>query len=223
LSSNAVVVSGARVLLPDAIVAAGCTASNYLDDGEPKFKPKGVLKPLTNIVLHETVGGTAAGAKRTFAAGKFAAQLILSETGHLSCHGDLTKDLLWHGNQLNGVSVGIEIVNPYMPEIARKPFGATIPKEWWCWAPKGKKQEYVLPMPCQIAALKLLVPWLCDVLKIPYVFPTADLDAKHSRIPGWNAKPAAHPGLGVVAHRDFGPHSDARYELEILMGKRKVG
>jgi hypothetical protein len=215
-----VVINGALEVLPAEIVAAGVTASNYLADGEPRFTPKGVLRPLTNIVLHETVGNTAAGAKRTFTSGKYAAQLILSEAGHLSCHGDLVRDLLWHGNQLNGCAVGIEVVSPYMPEIARAPFGATIPREWWCWAPKGKRQEYVLPMPCQVAALALLVPWLCGVLGVPLAFPTASLDAKRPRILGWDAKPAARPGPGVVEHRSFAGHADGRYLLEKLMGVR---
>jgi hypothetical protein len=220
--SNAVVVNGAQMPLPAALVAAGVTASNYLADGEPRFAPKGQLKPgaLRNLVLHETVGNTARGAKRTFSAGRFAAQLILSEAGHLSCHADLARDLLWHGNQLNGCSVGIEVVNPYLPEIAKLPFGTTIPREWWCWAPKGKRQEYVLPMPCQVEALKRLVPWLCELLGIPFAFPTASLDARRQRILGWDAKPAARPEPGVVAHRDFAGHADGRYLLEKVMGMR---
>lgn len=223
MPSNAIIVDAMRVFLPEAAVAVGITATNYLDDGEPRFAAKGKIKKLTHLVLHETCGNSAAGAKRTFSAGKFAAQLILSEAGALSCHADLATDLLWHGNQLNGCAVGLEVVNPYRPEVAKAPFGPTIPAEWWTWVPKGQARAYVLPMPIQVEAVKILVPWLCEVLGIPYQFPTAGLNAKKQQITGCRKPPlgwSAKPEPGVVCHRDYGPHSDARYLLEQVMGAR---
>jgi len=46
---------------------------------------------------------------------------------------------------------------------------------------------------------------------------TAGLGRGHAKIKGWDAKPAAVPGPGVVAHRDFAGHADGRYLLEQLM------
>jgi hypothetical protein len=233
--SNAIVVHGALVMLPDELVDAGVTCSNYQVDGEPRFPAKGrYQRPVQNLVLHETAGDSNIGPKRKFATGKFAAQLICADTGHVSCHADLAEDILWHGNQLNGYGPGIEFVNPYSPLYDRTPLRATIPRQWWTWVPSMRDpvvaalvqkrgwtavpQAYCLPTEAQLQTLHLFVPWLCGVLGIPYEFPTKHLSAKQRKIPGWNAKPAAHPGAGVVCHRDYAQHSDGRYLLQALAG-----
>jgi hypothetical protein len=115
----------------------------------------------------------------------------------------------------------VEVCNPYAPAYARKPFGPTIPAEWWTWVPAGGAKAYVLPTPVQLAVLKALVPWLCGQLGIPVAFPTAGLNAQLRKIPGWDRRPAAVPGPGVVAHQDFGSHGDARYLLEQLIAANR--
>lgn len=238
--SNAIVVDGARVLLPDEFMAAGFTASNYLDDGEPHFRHRERTEPLAHFVLHETCGNTAQGCKDTLLRKGYGVQLILAPSGHLSCHGDLVRDYMVHANQLNGSSFGCEVVNPYSPIYVTDPaiFIATIPAAWWTWVPstKGKNgaavqkilqrkglakvpREYVTPTRPQMAAMRVLAPWLCRITGVPFRFPTRDLGKRHPRIAGWDLKPAARPGPGVVAHRDFAGHSDGRYMLEDLIGR----
>jgi hypothetical protein len=164
----------------------------------------------------------------------------MAPNGHLSCHGDLVLDRMVHANQLNDTSFGIEIVNPYNPiyVVDRAVWSQTIPREWWTWVPStkgkyGKKikqmlarrgwekvpQEYVLPTDPQMNAIRLLVPWLCEIAGVPYRFPTKGLSKKKRQIDGLKKKPKGRPGPGVVAHRDFSSHSDGRYILEDLIGR----
>ena len=220
MPSNALIIAGARVPLPPAVLAAGGSAANFLDDGEPAFRHTARVRPLQHFVLHETCGNTASGCKDTLIRKGYGVQLILAPDGRVSNHGDLAEAVMVHANQVNPTSVGIETVNPYCPGFARPPFGPTIPAEWWTWVPAGGARAYVLPMPVQLAVLKALVPWLCAQMGIPWAFPTAGLNKAQRKIPGWDAKPAAVPGPGVVEHSGFAGHSDGRYLLEALMGKR---
>lgn len=193
----------------------GVTVKNFVFDGEPQFKCKPRKKTLTHFVLHETAGRTAKGCKSSLVKKGYGVQLILDRNGIVSCHGDLANDVMVHANQLNGTSIGIEVVNPYAPEIAKGMNIATIPADWWTWCPNKTDRRYVLPTKAQLDTLVILVPWLCDKLGIPYVFPTAGLNAKKRKITGWQLR--AKPGPGVVAHRDFASHADGRYLLEYLM------
>jgi hypothetical protein len=220
MPSNAVIIHGARVLLPDQVVAAGGSAANYLDDGEPGFARKPRAWQLQHFVLHETCGNTAAGCKDTLIRKGYGVQLILAPDGRISCHGDLAEHVMVHANQCNATSLGIEVVSPYTPAYARPPFGVTIPAEWWTWVPKGSVAAYVLPTPVQMAVLKVLVPWLCGMLGIPFAFPTLGLDARQRKIPGWDRRPAAVPKPGVVEHASFASHADGRYPLEVVAGLR---
>jgi hypothetical protein len=218
--SNAVIVGGQRVFLPDAVVAAGGSAVNYLDDGEPHLANGARAKPLTTMVLHETAGNTASGCKRTLAAKRLGVHLILDKDGTVSCHADLATELCWHAGQANRISVGMEVVNAYRPEGAQEPHGPVIPAEWWTWVPRGAARAYVCPTDVQVAVAQALVPWLCVILGIPVAFPTKDLNANRPQITGWRKPPLgwrAKPGPGVVAHRDFSSHADGRYLLHKVM------
>lgn len=220
MASNCIVIDTRRVELPPSVVAAGGVARNYLDDGEPRLTNDIREQPLTTFVLHETSGNSASGCKATLKKKRLGVHLILDKDGTLTCHADLARDVCWHAGQANGISVGIEVVNAYRPEASRPPQGETIPAQWWTWVPKGRPREYVCPTDVQMAVLKPLVPWLCGLLSIPYVFPTAALDAKKPQIAGWRLPPLgwrAKPPAGVVAHRDFSAHADGRYLLEAVI------
>jgi len=218
--SNAVVVNGERVKLPQALLDAGISASNYLDDGEPHFKHRKRTKKVIHFVLHETCGNTAEGCKKTIKKKGYGVQLILSHDGHLSCHGDLVLDRMVHANQVNDTSFGVEVVNPYAPKYIRNKsiWHRIIKASWWTWCP-GKDRRYVTPTESQMATARLLVPWLCEITGVPYRFPTRGLNKKKRRIDGLITKPKARPGAGVVAHRDFSNHADGRYMLEDLIGE----
>lgn len=198
---------------------AGVTMKNFCFDGEPQFKAKARKSswPLQHFVLHETAGRTAAGCKKTLLKKGYGVHLILDRDGVLTCHGDLACDVMTHANQLNKTSIGIEVVNPYAPKIARGMEFDAIPAEWWTWIADKKDRRYVLPTAAQLITLERIVPFLCDKLGIPYEFPTAHLNRSNRKIKGWRIPPRKRPAPGVVAHQDFGKHADGRYLLEHLM------
>lgn len=231
--SNCVVIDGESVEIPKEFVENGVTVSNFLDDDEPRFDRKSRVKKLKYFVLHETCGNTARGCKKRLLKKGYGVHLILAKNGHLSCHGDFVNDVMVHANQLNKTSIGIEVVNPYNPIYAAGDYNTT-DAEWWTWIPSKKNtpgvkkllkrkgwekvpRKYVVPTDEQMNTIKLIVPWLCRELGIPYKFPTAYLNKKQRKIKGWNRKPRAKPGEGVVAHRDFASHADSRYILEKLI------
>jgi len=241
--SNAIIVDGERVELPSEFLAAGMTASNYLEDDEPHFKHGERVGELIHFVLHETCGNTAQGCKNTLKKKGYGVQLILAPSGHLSCHGDLVRDRMVHANQLNDTSFGIEIVNPYNPIFVNDKaiWYNTLKRLWWTWVPalktrkginkgiqsllkrrglKAVPKRYVTPTPPQMAAIRLLVPWLCELTSVPYRFPTKGLNKKKRKIDGLTMKPRGRPGPGVVAHRDFASHADGRYILEDLLVRK---
>ncbi len=220
--SNAVVINGESVPVPDSFLDAGIETTNYIDDDEPHFRVrKKKNRKLGYFVLHETCGNTADGCKRTLLKKGSGVQLILSPDGNLSCHGDLLTERMVHANQLNSYSVGIEVVNPYNPVFVsdERVFNEYIGKKWWTWIPskksvkrildrKGMKsvpKQYVLPTDKQMRALEIIVPWVCDKVGIPYVFPTLG-----------KKKKVRYPDRGVVAHKNFNTHSDGIYLLEHL-------
>lgn len=196
----------------------GVVVRNFVYDDEPHFKCKPRNKPLQHFVLHETAGRSAEGCKKSLLQKGYGVQLILDRDGIMSCHGDLANDVMIHANQLNGTSIGMEIVNPYAPKIARGMSDIQfIPAEWWTWLADKKDKRYVLPTQAQLDTLIKVVPFLCNLLGIPYVFPTAGLNAKNKKIKGCLVPPRAKPGPGIVAHRDFASHADGRYPLEYLL------
>ena len=195
----------------------GVIVRNFCFDGEVQFKSKPRTKPLQHFVLHETAGQTAQGCKRTLVKKGYGVHLILARDGIISCHGDLANDVMTHANQLNKTSIGIEVVNPYAPKLAKGLEFDTIPAEWWTWCANKEDRRYVLPTKAQLETLLKIVPFLCKRLKIPYVFPTIGLNEKQRKIKGWRIPPRAIPGSGVVAHCDFASHADGRYLLEYLI------
>ncbi|MHA2068560.1 MAG: peptidoglycan recognition protein family protein [Candidatus Thorarchaeota archaeon] len=210
------IIAGAVVPAPE-----GLTVKNYVQDSEPHFAHKPRKKALKHFVLHETAGRTAKRCKNTLIRKGYGVHLILARNGLVTCHGDLALDRMVHANQLNNTSIGIEIVNPYAPMLAKGMNVYAKPAEWWTWCPDKRDRRYILPSQAQLDALVILVPWLCDQLGIPYQFPTAGLNKKKRKITGWRSFRKggwrAKPKPGVVAHRDFGSHADGRYPLEHLM------
>lgn len=196
---------------PDGIVV-----KNWVFDGEPLFKSKPRKKKLEHLVLHETAGRTASGCKNTLLKKKHGVQLILDRDGTVSTHGDLALDVMIHANQVNGTSIGIEVVNPYAPKLAKGMKGIrTIPAKWWTWIADKMDESYVLPTEEQLRVLVILIPWLCEKLGIPYVCPTKNLNSRMPKIKNWRLR--AKPKPGVIAHRDFATHADGRYLLEYLI------
>ncbi len=218
--SNALIINGAQVPLPQAVLDAGATATNFLMDGEPHLVYKPRTKPLCMFIIHETGGNTEVGAERSMERNHLGVHLLLDSDGSLSNYADLATETCAHASQANGVSIGMEIVNEYRPELLCDPHGPIIPAEWWTWCPPGQRREYVCPTDVQMRVALAFIPWVCNLLGIPIAFPTALLNARNTRIAGWKKFPkgwSAKPGPGIVAHQDFSSHADGRYILDKLM------
>jgi hypothetical protein len=211
-TSNKIILNGNKMSAPFS-----CT--NFVDDQEPKFKFWKRSQKVTHICFHESVTRDAPTAIRVLQAGGLGAHLILCPDGHVSQHNDLVSEQPAHANQLNGCSVGLEIINPYSPLYAKPPYTRTISATWWTWIPAGAPKQYTLPTEAQLQTLKILVPWLCTNLTVPQVFPTEKLNKVCPKIKGWNK--SVKPASGIVAHSDFSSHADGRYELEYLIQELK--
>lgn len=234
--SNCLVIAGETVKISDELIAAGITASNYIDDGEKQFKNYRTRDSVSVFVLHESVTMSTAQTNRILdvkrrnsaKAGKnggkgwdYGIHLNLSPDGHITCHADLVHHRLVQANQMNNASFGIEVVNPYNPKFAKAPFTATIHGPWWCWKPRGAEKVYTVPTPAQMRAMTPLCKFLCDAIPgLPLSFPTSGLNRRQTRIKNWRGK--AKTGAGIVAHRDFASHADGRYLLEHVMRELKV-
>jgi hypothetical protein len=236
--SNCLRIGGRSVPVPEEMVAAGISASNFHDDDEHHFDAWERRKQCKYFVIHESVSMSQKSTIRTLEAKKrrsirqgknsgrgypYGIHLICAPDGHLSCHADLLEETVTHASQLNRESVGCEWVNPYNPKWARHPFDSVIPAPWWCWVPKNAEPLYTLPTTPQLVAAfhlsKFLVASLPD---LPMIFPTADLGPRNGRIKDWQKPHRRKPGAGIVAHRDFSSHADGRYLLEHVLQSMEV-
>lgn len=210
--SNHLIANGKKIPVP-----AGVSLTNYLEDKEVHFagaQPRG--KKVQHLVFHESVSRDAPSTIRILKGRNLGVHLVLAPDGHISQHCDVVTEKIAHGNQLNGSSIGFEIVNPYTGGNLRAPFTNTLPAQWWTWVPKDGKELYTTPTESQLKTLAIFVPWLCGVVPdLPYSFPTADLNATNQKIANWDA--AGKPAPGIVAHRDYSSHADGRYPLEWLI------
>jgi hypothetical protein len=234
--SNCLRIGGESVPIPQAMIDAGISVSNFHDDGEHKFEAWKRRQPARWFVFHESVSMSAKGTirtlerkrKRSIDKGKnggkgypYGVQLICAPDGHFSCHADLLDESLTHASQLNRGSIGCEWVNPYNPKWARHPFDRVIAAPWWCWEPEDAEPLYTVPTPAQLVAAEWITRFLPTVIPdLPLAFPTAALGPGRGRIKNWGDR--AKPGQGFVAHRDFSSHADGRYILEHVMNELGV-
>lgn len=231
--SNCLRIGGHSVPVPEAMVAAGISVSNFHDDDEHHFDAWKRRKLCKWFVIHESVSMSQKSTIRTLESKKrrsirqgknggkgypYGIHLIVAPDGHVSCHADLLDETLTHASQLNRESVGCEWVNPYNPKWAKPPFDEVIAAPWWCWVPKNGQPLYTLPTPAQLVAAVHLTPLLTTHLPdLPLIFPTADLGPGrgNGRIKDWAKPHRRKPSTaGVVAHRDFSSHADGRYLLD---------
>ena len=199
--SNAIVLGGKSVSIPQEMVDAGFVCTNFKDDGIVHFKARKRTGPVMHLVIHESVTTSRETTVKILEKRDLGVHLIVGADGSVSCHADLLTEAPAHGNQLNRASVGLEVVSPYYEKNGGGPWSETIPAQWWTHVPKGQPREYVKPTDAQMDCLDHLVEWLTEIIEtLPFEFPTSGLSSKSTRIKGWKEK--AKPGPGVVAHRD---------------------
>jgi hypothetical protein len=128
--SNRIIVDGVPRLMPEALLQAGLTCTNWLNDQQSHedvhFKSSPRNRVVTHIVIHESVTNSVTATADTLLAKGYGVHFSIAPDGHIACHNDPVKEYVIHGNQLNGCSVGIEVINPYSPLYDKPPYEKTI-------------------------------------------------------------------------------------------------
>lgn len=159
-------------------------------------------KPVTELVIHETVTRSAEETVAVLKKRKLSVHLILDEHGRFTQHGDLADDNLAHASQHNVASVGIEVVNPYYPSYLK-------PGMAWSTvidAPWAHKKKYVLPTPAQAEAVARFVEWATSPAS-GLAIPRTWIGLAGTKLAMAEVESAAKLKPGVYAHHYFG-HAD---------------
>lgn len=175
----------------------------FLDPTVHRFDgPDRTGKPVTELVVHETV---TCSAKETVAVLKqrgLGVHLILDEHGCFTQHGDLANAKLAHASQHNGPSIGIEVVNPYYPNYLKPGMAWSTVVD----APWAHKKKYVLPTPAQAEAVARFVEWVTSPAS-GLAIPRAWIGLAGTKLAMAEVESAAKLKPGIYAHHYFG-HAD---------------
>lgn len=181
----------------------GMDVLNFNAAGVHRFRCRDrVGKPVTELVIHETVTRSAEETVAVLKKRRLSVHLIIDEHGRFTQHGDLADDNLAHASQHNAASVGIEVVNPYYPSYLK-------PDMAWSTvidAPWAHKKKYVLPTPAQAEAVARFVEWATSPaagLAIPRTW----IGLAGTKLAMAEVESAAKLKPGVYAHHYFG-HAD---------------
>ena len=187
------------------------------------FKTRGEIKQQKFITLHENAGSINRDMLYAWLQKKgYGYHIIIDPYGITTQHADLWSKL-WHGGRMNNFGIGICLLNPYYPKLVdtmeEKRLYEIIQAEWWTHCSPRKVRLYARPTNAQLETLAKLVPFLCEWLGVPYVFPTENLNRQQRKIKNWLI-PRTRPEPGVIAHRDYSRHADGRFALEHLIKER---
>jgi N-acetyl-anhydromuramyl-L-alanine amidase AmpD len=165
------------------IVAGGrlidCEAQIEVDQNVMWWKPpRGCSARVTGprvIVLHHTAGerdprgvhNTLVSRKSVAAPWGLSVHFVIGADGTIWQMADARSTKTLHAGRANAWSVGVEIVNRGAP-----PALATAPRETYSDRIHGIPFDYLRFHPAQVGAAYTLCRALCEVLEIPYRFPT---------------------------------------------------
>lgn len=199
--SNHFLVAGERIDAPPSL-----KVQNFVEDGVVRFDAVKTRKVATELVIHETVSTSVADTVATLQRRKLGVHLVMGPDGELTQYADLATDVLYHAKGHNNSSFGVEVVNPYDPELLRPamPWTRVIDAPW-SW-----KGRYVLPTPAQAEAVAELVRWATAKPA-----PGIDVPRKWPGVHGGKVRlgrvtEAEGPLPGVLAHQYFG-HDDGAW------------
>jgi len=184
----------------------GLDVLNFNDESIHRFRGKARAgKPVTELVIHETVTRSAADTVAVLRKRRLSVHLILDEHGRFTQHGDLVVDRLAHASQHNGASIGIEVVTPYYPEYLK-------PGMAWSTvidAPWAHKKKYVLPTPAQAEAVARFIEWVTSPAS-GLAIPRTWIGLAAGALTMGQVESAAKLRPGLYAHHYFG-HADGAW------------
>lgn len=185
---------------------SGLDVLNFNDPSVHRFRGKDRMgKPVTELVIHETVTRSAADTVAVLKKRRLSVHLILDEHGRFTQHGDLAADRLAHASQHNGPSIGIEVVNPYYPSYLK-------PGMAWATvidAPWAHKKKYVLPTPTQAEAVAQFVEWVTSPVS-DLAIPRTWIGLAGTKLAMAEVEGASQLRPGLYAHHYFG-HADGAW------------
>lgn len=180
--------------------------TNFTVPGVARFHNQARAGEVNEFVFHETVTSSAKATVAVLLQRKLGVHFVIAPDGLVYQHGDVLDDMLWHASQHNPHSVGLELVNPYYPELV--PHGSS-----WSTvinAPWADKKKYVVPTALQAEAAAGLLKWLVECgapgVNIPWTWKgLANKKFAMGRTPdGDKVAP------GIYAHMYFG-HADGAW------------
>ena len=181
--------------------------TNYHDEDVVRFRGKKRCgKPVTEVIVHETVTRTIDTTVRVLKRRKLGVHVIIGPNGEVIQHGDLANDWLYHAGIHNGPSVGIEVVNPYYPKYRWSGSAWTRTIE----APWAHQGHYVLPTAEQAEATSLLVNWLSSEQAEGLSIPRRWIGLNKKRMAMGRVFAAKLRKPGIYAHHYFG-HADGAW------------
>jgi hypothetical protein len=199
---SGLVVNGVSTSAPD-----GVDVRTFLEDGGLRFPSRGTRASVTELVVHETVTTSVASTVEVLQRRGLSVHLVCGPDGELTQHGDLVRDKLWHAGPVhNGPSFGVEVVNPYSPELLHMglPWTRSIHAPW-AW-----KGDYVLPTPAQAETIASLVKWATGGPASGLVVPRRWPGMRDGKMRLGPVAECSRPTPGVVAHHYFG-HADGAW------------
>lgn len=119
------------------------------------------------LVVHESVTGNLEGCIAVLQRRGLGVHLAIEPSGEVAELAPVDH-VVFHAGELNGRSLGIEIISPYYPGAdgqAPEPWQRVIPARW---AHRGR---YVVPLPAQLDALWGLLRHLSIALPLPLAWP----------------------------------------------------
>lgn len=159
-------------------------------------------RAVDRVVVHESVTRSEAATLRALKRRGLGVHFIVDEHGRIRQHAEVTARLS-HAGRLNGRSVGVEIVTPYYPALARTPWTKCIEARW------AHGGAYVLPTREQLEALvELLVKLEQGAYGV--CVPRRFVGMREGRLRMGRVKGASGPG--IYAHH-YTAHADGAFPV----------
>ena len=195
---------------------------------------------VNSIVLHQSCTASRKRTERVLTAKGLGVCSLIDGDGTLTVYGDIGLRQTAHGNERNGCSVGVEIVNPYYPRHDGAAYIAhPLPWVQVVTSTTAHKGREVVDTEAQLKTACAWVRFLGGLsvngpgdrsIDIPKTFPTTRTDSPSRGHKAWfdlsvggvfahGHRPGHYPAGHSKAGRRSGSHADARRTAWLLKGQ----
>ncbi len=191
--------------------------TNFQDKSVKRFRcRRRDKKAVDKIIIHETVTTSVYRTVKVLRRKGLGVHFIVGPNGHITQHGDLGTDWLYHAGSHNRSSIGIDIVNPYYPKYLKNglPWTEVIDAPW------AHRGNYVLPTPEQLEATTSLIQEL--TLNTDLHIPATWIGLQDNKISMGRVAIAQKKQAGIYAHHYFA-HADGAWPVLYAWLRLEVG